>query len=178
MDITEILSFVNQNTELFIIANSSIILFLLLITLYTLKRNANLQKKWKVLLKGNNKNNLEKMLQEQVLTIEYISDQLVTLNKNYTHLHKKANGSLQKIGFVRFNAFENIGGDQSFALAMINNDNNGILISSIVGRNDCRVYSKLIENGKTPRNTLPEEELAIKTAIQNTSINNALASLH
>lgn len=71
--------------------------------------------------------------------------------------------NIRKIGLVRYNPFSDTGGDQSFALALLNNHNDGIIISSLYGREINRVYAKPIQN-RTSQYQLTEEE---KTAIQN-----------
>ncbi len=65
--------------------------------------------------------------------------------------------SVQKIGFLRFNPFQDTGGDQSFILVMLDRDNNGLLLSSLYAREGVRVYAKNIERGKS-KYPLSEEE--------------------
>ncbi|OGF63385.1 hypothetical protein A2926_00245 [Candidatus Giovannonibacteria bacterium RIFCSPLOWO2_01_FULL_44_40] len=71
--------------------------------------------------------------------------------------------NIRKIGLVRYNPFSDAGGDQSFALALLNDRNDGMIISSLYGREVNRVYAKPIQGG-TSQYQLTEEE---KTAIQN-----------
>lgn len=70
---------------------------------------------------------------------------------------------IRKIGLVRYNPFSDAGGDQSFALALLNDHNNGVVISSLYGREINRVYAKPIKSSES-QYQLTEEE---KTAIQN-----------
>ena len=58
---------------------------------------------------------------------------------------------------MRFNPFEDTGGDQSFALALLDRENNGIIISSLYGREGTRVYAKAVDHG-TPKHAISEEE--------------------
>ncbi|MEK7636337.1 MAG: DUF4446 family protein [Patescibacteria group bacterium] len=74
--------------------------------------------------------------------------------------------SIHKIGFLRFNPFSETGGDNSFALTMLDRADTGVIISSLYTREGVRVYAKAIENGK-PKNQLSEEETAsLKQALQ------------
>jgi len=77
----------------------------------------------------------------------------------------KTNRALQQWGLVRFSAFENIGGDQSFALAMLDNKGNGVVMSSIFGREESRIYCKAIEDGKSNYTLSKEEKEAIEKAL-------------
>lgn len=72
-------------------------------------------------------------------------------------LEKVATASIQKIGFVRFNPFQDTGGDNSFILVLLDRTNTGILLSSLYMREGVRVYAKSIENGR-PKHVLSEEE--------------------
>jgi hypothetical protein len=73
--------------------------------------------------------------------------------------------SIHKVGIIRFNPFKDIGGDQSFALALLDGKNSGIVISSLHTREGTRIYSKPIIKGESEKYTLTEEEKqAIKTA--------------
>ncbi len=168
MDITPTINFFEANTALILLINSIILGINLIILILNISANSKLRKKWKVLLKGNNKLNLEQLLENQTVEVDKISSKISELNDIYLALHEKANKSLKKIGFTRFDAFENVGGEQSFCLALLDTANTGIVITSIIGRTDCRVYCKLIEEGLSNRNTTPEEDLAISSAINMT----------
>jgi len=73
--------------------------------------------------------------------------------------------TIQKIGMVRFNPFNDVGGNQSFALAMMDNKNNGFVISSFFTKEGNRVYAKTIKNGESDHTLSEEEKEAIKRAI-------------
>lgn len=70
-----------------------------------------------------------------------------------------------KRGIVRFNPFNDIGGNQSFAIALLDNKNNGFVISSLFVKDGNRVYAKLIKNGKSDHLLSSEEKEALKKAI-------------
>lgn len=73
-------------------------------------------------------------------------------------------GSYQKFGMVRYNPFRETGGDQSFSLALLDLRDNGVVITSIHGREVDRIYAKEIINGKSKHNLSAEEIAAIKEA--------------
>jgi len=73
--------------------------------------------------------------------------------------------TIQKIGIVRFNPFNDMGGNQSFIIAVLDNQNNGFLISSLFRKEGSRVYTKAIKNGKSDHTLLKEETEAIEKAI-------------
>lgn len=66
--------------------------------------------------------------------------------------------NFQKFALVRFNPFEDTGGDQSFAVALLDGENNGIVISSLHSRSSTRVYAKEVKSGKSSQHQFSKEE--------------------
>jgi len=87
------------------------------------------------------------------------------LSQELENLKKESKWSLQKVGIVRFNPFKEVGGDQSFSIALLDGNDNGIVITSLYSREGNRVYGKPIENGKPSYSLSEEEREAIKKAI-------------
>ncbi|MCC8160456.1 MAG: DUF4446 family protein [Oscillospiraceae bacterium] len=75
-----------------------------------------------------------------------------------------SNISLKKIGIVNFDAFDDVKGKLSFALAILNNNNDGIIFTSIYGHNSCNTYVREIIGGETPIKLLEEEKTALGEA--------------
>ncbi len=71
---------------------------------------------------------------------------------------------VQGIGLVRYSAFEDTGGDQSFSLAMVDGDGDGLVISALYGRDATRVYAKPVEGWTSSRTLAKEEERALTEA--------------
>jgi len=63
-----------------------------------------------------------------------------------------------KINLIRFNPFDELGGDQSFILCLLDNTNSGVIITSLHNRDSTRVYAKAIKNGKSENLALSKEE--------------------
>ncbi|MGD2176947.1 MAG: DUF4446 family protein [Anaerolineae bacterium] len=72
--------------------------------------------------------------------------------------------AVQGIGFVRYSAFEDTGGDQSFSLALVDGEGNGMVISALYGRDATRVYAKPVEGWASSRPLTREEEKALTKA--------------
>jgi hypothetical protein len=72
--------------------------------------------------------------------------------------------AVQGIGFVRYSAFEDTGGDQSFSLALVDGGGNGMVISALYGRDATRVYAKPVESWASSRLMTHEEEQALAKA--------------
>jgi hypothetical protein len=74
-------------------------------------------------------------------------------------------GAVRRVGLVRYDAFEDVGGRLSFSCAMLDDHGNGVVMTSINGRQDTRVYAKPIVDGHSQYNLSVEEEEAIRQAI-------------
>lgn len=111
--------------------------------------------------KGDLKEILEKILSEANVSRERIEE----LKKECQVLRKEGLAHIQKIGLLRFNPFDNTGGKQSFVLAVLDGENNGIVINSLHSRSGTRWYAKTVKNGKGKDFELSnEEKRAVETA--------------
>lgn len=75
-------------------------------------------------------------------------------------------GTVQHVGMVRYDAFEDVGGRLSFSCALLDDRGDGVVITSINGRQDTRVYAKPIKRGESSHNLSAEEDSAIQQALQ------------
>jgi hypothetical protein len=76
--------------------------------------------------------------------------------------------SLQHIGLVRFNPFEDTGSDQSFAIALLDDQRDGVVLSSLHGRTNTRLFAKPVADGSSSHNLSDEETQAIRIAVEGT----------
>jgi hypothetical protein len=74
-------------------------------------------------------------------------------------------GAVRHVGLVRYDAFEDVGGRLSFSCALLDDHANGVVVTSINGRQDTRVYAKPVTGGKSGYNLSIEEEEAIRQAL-------------
>lgn len=118
----------------------------------------------KVFFSGQKATDLEGVLAEQIKRLRQAEKEIKSFNKFGLYLEKMALKSVQKVGVVRFNPFKETGGDQSFSIALLDSQDNGLVISSLYTREGTRVYCKPIEEGKSKYNLSKEEEMAIEQA--------------
>lgn len=79
-------------------------------------------------------------------------------NKLIYLTNEKLKNAVQKVSIIRYNPFEEVGGDLCYAIALLDEQNNGIVINSIYSREACYSYAKQIINGESPMHKLSEEE--------------------
>ena len=141
-----------------------IIMYVIIINLYM--NLSYLKKRYRKMMAGADGANLERML------IGHIDETKAVVEENarIKEENKRIAGLLQKartrVGVVRFRAFEDMGSDLSYAVALLDAENNGVILSSIFGREDSRSYVKPIEAGTSTYTLTEEEEEALHKAMQ------------
>ncbi|MEA2020267.1 MAG: DUF4446 family protein [Patescibacteria group bacterium] len=110
--------------------------------------------------------NLQKILEEYLKWAGENTENIKQLSDRLDRIQQDAKFHFQKVGLVRFNPFEDAGGNQSFALALLDDENTGIVISSLHGRDVTRMYGKPVKEGLEAGYEFSEEEKeAIKKAV-------------
>jgi hypothetical protein len=127
-------------------------------------RQRRLLKRYQALLNGPIGADLEQLLLDQMKAIEQNRAEVQNLLAVTAPLLKAAPGNLQKVGVVRFNAFPDTGSDLSFAIAILDGRNNGVVLSSLFGRSESRIYAKPIQGGISTYPLSDEEREALRQA--------------
>lgn len=109
----------------------------------------------------------ESLVSAVVSAVENNSLRIEALARSIGELSEKHRSALQHYGLVRYDAFEDIGGQQSFSLCLLDGDKNGVLISYITGRNSARSYAVTISSGVPARKLGEEEVRAMDEALTN-----------
>lgn len=119
---------------------------------------SQIKKRQQLIFKGKNKIDLEKIILECKENSQKTDGEIEKLYQLCDQLGALSAKSLHKFSVIRFNPFRDIGGDQSFSLAMLDSKNNGIVLSSLYSRDGVRVYAKSIKKGICEKHQLTEEE--------------------
>ena len=130
-------------------------------------------------LKNKNKNMLDffkqtkkepKDLRGVLNKVKGLEEKVEKILEEMEKTKKEQRFSVQKVGIIRFNPFSEVGGDQSFSVALLNEKDDGIVITSLYTRQENRVYGKPIKNGQSEYTLSEEEKQAIEKA-KNSKIN-------
>jgi len=112
--------------------------------------------------KGEDGKNLEKALSDLIKKSDKLERRMEISEGRIEHIEQKLKNCLRKTKVVRFNPFKDAGGNQSFSMAWLDEEKNGIVLSSLYGREINRIYAKPIEKGKSQYQLSEEEKEAIK----------------
>jgi hypothetical protein len=137
----------------------------LLLAIYVVGKKSKVEHdRWQRLLEGTRGETLEKLLYEHLRDRMATQERIEALESRAGELERKGLSSKQYLGLVRYDAFPEVGGNQSFALAVFDERGDGCVVTSLVGRADCRVYCKPLTGGRSDRTLSQEEQRAIRDA--------------
>ncbi len=153
-------------TDNYLIALSVIVILLVIGLVIVIIKFNKISKKYTEFMKklGNGKN-IEEDLENYMYRVERVEKQNAEILNYIKNVDNDLNKCIQKIGIVRYNAFQDTGSDLSFALALLDEKNNGVVLNGIYSREMSNIYAKPVENGKSKYTISEEENLAIEKAI-------------
>lgn len=114
---------------------------------------------------GNGKD-IEEDLENYMYRVERVEKQNAEITDFIQKLDNDFEKSIQKVGIVRYNAYKDTGSDLSFTLAMLDENDNGVVLNGIYSRETSNIYAKPVENGKSSYILSEEEQEAIRRAIE------------
>lgn len=130
------------------------------------RSEARVRRRLRRILSDNGKTGLDEILDGQATRIEQLGSRVDALNALERELEASTRLALQKVGIVRFNPFQDSGGDQSFAIALLDQGGTGVVVSSLHGRAETRIFAKQVTNGRSKHSLSDEEQQAIVAALK------------
>jgi len=130
------------------------------------RSESRLRSRLRRILSDNGSTGLDEVLAAQATRIEQLATRVDALTALQRELETSTGRSLQKVGVVRFNPFQDSGGDQSFAIALLDQRGSGVVVSSLHGRAETRIFAKQVTNGRSTHSLSDEEQQAIREALK------------
>ncbi|TGE34126.1 DUF4446 family protein [Desulfosporosinus sp. Sb-LF] len=113
---------------------------------------------------------LETLLQDNIERVAKQEQKQEEYDARLNSVEKKLRASVDHVELIRFRAFENVGSDLSFAVALLNQEGNGVVLSSIHNREEARVYAKPVNFGQSTYSLTGEEKEVIAKAMNGEKI--------
>ncbi len=148
-----------------VIALAVACLLLLVLVLVLVRRTSRFERRLAGLTRGGDGKSLEAILDAHLDKVYSVAREVDGLAARSAMLEAIQRRAFQQIGLVRFNPFEDTGGNQSFALALLDQQGDGFVMSSLHARTGTRVYGKAITKGATEANLSAEESEALRLAL-------------
>lgn len=119
-----------------------------------------LKKKYTRIMAGSTTSTLESAIlqnaDKSIMAVEKVTE----MKTHIETLEKQLEGCIQRVDIIRYNAFSDTGSDLSYSLALLNNKNDGLILTGIYGRNEAYTYAKPIKSGESSY-ALSEEEIQV-----------------
>lgn len=156
-------------TEQFGVVILIAVVILFFVTLIEIVKVKKLEKRYRNFIsKLSRGSNFEAMLKEYIESVECVREENKKVKKQNEEIENRLMKCIQKIGIVRYNAFSDTGSDLCFALALLDFEDNGVVINGVYSRdNATTTYAKPIHNGESKYTLVAEEKEAIEKAKQN-----------
>ncbi len=138
------------------------IMFIMLISLIV--KNNKLNKRYRKFMTGSGGKSLEKEIAAKFRRIGNLTEQVKDMNEQVDKVNEKLSDSYQKMGLVKYDAFNEMGGKLSFALCLLTESNNGFIINSMHSKEGCYTYIKEIIKGESFVLLADEEREALTQA--------------
>ena len=159
-----------------VIAALGVAVLALLVTLILALRIRRLRRSYAVLQGDGNTGSFVEAVERHSVKVAALSDQVAGIDKGlisfrqetatkFTEVDADIAQSVSRVAVVRFDAFEKLGGRLSFAAALLDDHGDGLVLSSIHGRSETRVYAKGVRAGQSDHPLTPEERQAIGRAL-------------
>ncbi len=154
-------------TDAFFLTLLGIMVILFVGFIILIAKFSKLNKKYQNFMQklGNGKN-LEEDLETYMYRVNKVEGENAQIINSIEEINKEQKKCIQKIGMVRYNAFQDVGSDLSFALAMLDENNDGVVLNGIYSREMSNIYAKPIEKGKSTYTVSAEEAQAIGKAME------------
>lgn len=123
-----------------------------------------LSKMYNKAIKALDKGDILDVFSQVVTSNEEFKSKLDKFRMELSMIDKDVKTSIKKVGIVRYNAFNDVGSDLSFSIALLDSNDNGVVLSGIYGRNDTATFAKPIEKGQSNYPLSAEEIQAIERA--------------
>lgn len=148
-----------------IIAQAVITVILLIMVLVCMIQMRKLYRRYDVFMRGKDAESMEHMIISQMEDIIELKSQDRANKDSIRISNRNSRAAFQKWGVVKYNAFKGMGGNLSFALALLDYTNSGFVLNSVHSREGCYLYLKEVDRGETDVLLGNEEKVALEQAL-------------
>ena len=163
----EMVQFVAEAPETALAVLGGVIALLFVLVFVLFARLSSLRSLYEKMMQGEESGqSMEKMLFGHIEETRRVAEENKRICEENARIDALLQTAVTRVGVVRFSAFQDMGSDLSYAVALLDANNNGVVFSSIFAREDSRSYVKPIEGGRSKYTMTKEEEQAVHDAIQ------------
>lgn len=153
------------SSDYVILGLAALVLIMVILLIVFIVQMAKLKKRYKIFMQGSTARSLEDTLIYRLEQVDELIEANASNERNIDTIFKNMQGCFQKIGLVKYDAFNEMGGKLSFSLCLLNENNSGFIINAMHSREGCYTYVKEIIDGNSIIQLAEEEEQALKQAL-------------
>ncbi|MBV4420025.1 DUF4446 family protein [Clostridium tyrobutyricum] len=152
--------------QIYIMVAIFVLIIILFIVVAVLTKALNkVENKYRRLMRGVDNKNLEQLITGYLDNIDEAKQETDFMKEKFEKLNQKYNNCVQKISIIRYRAFEDVGSDLSFSVAILDGNNSGVIITGIYGRSESTTYAKPIDKGMSRYELSNEENQVLQECI-------------
>lgn len=157
--------YISKYIDFIVIGFAAILLIMLICLIVLFVKSSKLKKRYKKFMDGADGKSLEVQFEDKFSQLKELKDQSIIHTEQIKKIFENLAVTYQKIGIVKYDAFQEMGGKLSFTLAILNDDNDGFVLNSMHStREGCYTYVKEIIKGESFVVLSSEEKLALEEA--------------
>lgn len=142
-----------------------LVLVLIGIVVWQMLKLNHLDERYQKFMQGGKAKSLEKQIQDLIKAVDDLQGASLDQGQDIKVLYQKMEGTFQKMGLIKYDAYKEMGGKLSYGLAVLDEKNNGFIINSVHSSSGCYSYTKRIRKGKCNIELSPEEKEALTRAM-------------
>lgn len=154
-----------ETVGLALLALAVAVVILIGITILLALRLRKMRRTYAAAVGSDSQEDLFEVLRGHGDDIARLREDLGVIHGNTEHLRDLIRGTVSRVGVIRYNAFDDMGGALSFSAALLDEHGDGVVVSAINGRTETRAYAKPVVDGQSEHHLSPEEQDAIREAI-------------
>ena len=149
-----------------VLLGMGLIIFFLVISQFVLYRHfKQVKNRYKLLMRGPSGVDLEGILMNYAMSVKDMEQSAQDIKKEQVEIRERLAECVHNPELYRFNAFDNMGSDLSFSMSLVNRKGDGVVITSLYGRNEIRLYAKPLQNGTSDYILSDEEKTVISKSL-------------
>lgn len=137
----------------------------IILSIVAIAKSSAMKKKYNIMMEGSEGKSIEKIIKEYTDDVKLLKETYENNTKSIKDIYDKMQYTFQKVGIVKYDAFHEMGGKLSFAICMLDKNDNGCLVNVMHSNNGCFAYIKEVVDGKSYIELGDEENQALQQAV-------------
>lgn len=163
----EVFNYIGIDIGYVLLGTISVTIIMLIMIIVLIVKQSKLKKKYNAFMEGSDAKSLEKVVTERFNEVESIKGNIQDIINRLDGVDEFLLSTYNKMSLIKYDAFREMGGNLSFAVALLTEQNNGFIINAMhSSREGCYIYAKEIKNGQCEMILADEEKQALDEAMR------------